>query len=430
MKLRFRDFIIPLATIAPLLGVASWLAVRRPHAAPQPITVASIRELARTRRFDEAQARLEVYLRDNPADSYANLLMGEIATDRPDPRPDLALDHLGKVRPESPEKAALVRFFMGKAHYQDSRYDLAEASWREAIRLNPAVPEAGWALVELLNLEGRVDEAHDLGLRLHEIEPDPRDRVRFLIELGLLDVDRTAPGSIVLLFEPLAKVVPENLAVARTLGLALIHDSRVDRGVEVLREALRLHPDSPDAWDAWLTGLDDGGRMEEYTSEFARMPHSFLSDVRFAKHEGLDAQGTHDWPRAARAYGRADAATPHDGVILYRLSRALRFAGKLAESKRVEARLKDHQAAYKQINGVITELTSSGRLGYDPRPELYQRLAGLREQMGRADDALAWHRLVLRDRPDDATSLAAVARLAKPRDPSLEGPKLSTNPRP
>ena len=46
-----------------------------------------------------------------------------------------------------------------------------------------------------------------------------------------------------------------------------------------------------------------------------------------------------------------------------------------------------------------------------PHPKLYQRLADLREKMGRLDEAQAWHRLVLRDSPDDAVSLAALKRL-------------------
>jgi hypothetical protein len=38
-------------------------------------------------------------------------------------------------------------------------------------------------------------------------------------------------------------------------------------------------------------------------------------------------------------------------------------------------------------------------------------MADLREKMGRFDEARAWHRLVLRDFPDDALSLAALKGL-------------------
>ncbi len=50
-------------------------------------------------------------------------------------------------------------------------------------------------------------------------------------------------------------------------------------------------------------------------------------------------------------------------------------------------------------------------LGTSPHPDLYHRLADLRERMGRDDEALAWHRLVLRDNPEDPISKEAAARL-------------------
>ena len=70
-----------------------------------------------------------------------------------------------------------------------------------------------------------------------------------------------------------------------------------------------------------------------------------------------------------------------------------------------------YQNAFKQTRPVYLEAFAIQTLGLEPRPELYHRLAGLREQMGRLDEARAWHRLVLRDVPDDAPSLAALARL-------------------
>jgi hypothetical protein len=61
--------------------------------------------------------------------------------------------------------------------------------------------------------------------------------------------------------------------------------------------------------------------------------------------------------------------------------------------------------------GVYYEVLEVKTLGLQPHPQLYQRLADLRENMGRYDEARAWHRLVLRDSPDNALSLAALKRL-------------------
>jgi len=415
MKLRLHDLIILFVTAAPLCGGMAWLVFRRPRVLPPAANLTQIRELARNRQFEPAQSQLEAYLLAHRADNSAHLLMAQVATDRPVPQPVLALDHLRKIQPGSSNQAALVQFFMGKAQYQQGRYDLAEDCWREALRLDLKVPEAGWALFDLLGVEGRTVAAHQLGLRLHEIETDPRDRVQFLIEMIRLDIDKTAAGSIVILFQPLAEKVPDQLVIASTLGLALIHDSRVKEGLAILRASLKRHPDSPEAWDASLTGLEDSGEIGEHASEFARLPKPFASSPRFVRHEGLVAQGARDWQAASRAYGRALTEAPYDGVLLSRLHQMLRLAGNIAESDRIGKRLQDHQTAYKAIRAVVTEISSLRKLGYEPHPDIYQRLAQLREQMGRFDDALAWHRLVLRDRPNDTTSIAAIARLTSPR---------------
>ena len=82
-----------------------------------------------------------------------------------------------------------------------------------------SVPEAGWVLIDLLDKEGRQKEAHRLGMRLHEIEPDPRDRVRILLEMSRLDIEaREARSSRILLLEPVVKQHPENLPLTLALG--------------------------------------------------------------------------------------------------------------------------------------------------------------------------------------------------------------------
>jgi hypothetical protein len=90
---------------------------------------------------------------------------------------------------------------------------------------------------------------------------------------------------------------------------------------------------------------------------------------------------------------------------------ALRAAGETDEFRRTDQLLRLYQYAYKQLRPAYAEALAIKTLGLEPRTQLYHRLAGLREQMGRSDEARAWHRLVLRDVPDDALSLAALARL-------------------
>jgi tetratricopeptide (TPR) repeat protein len=433
MTTRHRNLILTVAVLLLAIGGIAALAIWRRHASISKLD--AIRALARARQFNQAQALLDRYLRIYPQNSRARLLMADLTTEPTNAHPELALHHLNEMQPDTPQQAALVQFFRGKARYQQKRYDLAETCWTEALRLNPLVPEAGWALVDLLDKEGRTEEAHRLGMRLHESERDPRDRVKILLEMSRLDIEMPDPLSQVLLFEPLAKQQPENLPIAVTLGLALTRVNRSEEGIQVLRETLRRHPDSPDAWDACLTGLYQASEADELAREFARLPQSLAANPRFAKHEGMIAQIAQNWPAAAKAFGRAFAFEPYNWGVCYRLLFVLRQAGDKVEYERLHRIYEIYKDAYKQMRGsyyerfepgepsshraedfsqppgAYYEVLGIGTLGLKPHRELYQRLADLREKMGRFDEARAWHRLVLRDFPENALSLAALERL-------------------
>jgi len=396
------------AALAVLMGAGALVAWRAFQAPPD---LGAICALARQGQFDRAQELTARYLQAFPGDDRARLLIAQLAMDRPDAQPGFALDHLGRVRTSTPGEAAVVRFSVGKAHYQRKRYVLAETCWKEAMELDPTVPEAGWALIDLLDFEARTEEAHRLGMRLFEVEPDPRDRARLLLEMSRLDIDRVAPGSVAQVFEPVWRRHPAYLPLALGVGLSLVRDSQAAAGIEVLRDALRRHPDSAEAWDGWLTGLDEGHQPDRLRREFARLPKNLAADPRFARHEGNVAQGARDWPRAVNAYRRAHAFEPFNGAVLYRLRTALRAAGATAELPRVDQLVAAYQNAFKQMLPVYVEAFAIETLGLEPHTDLYHRLAELRERMGRFDEARAWHRLVLRDVPDDALSLAALARL-------------------
>ena len=385
------------------------LALWREHEARPSLE--AVRALARQRQFAQCSAHdaLSPGLSRRPSCPLAH---GPGCHGPARPAAGIALEHLHKVQPDTPKDAAILRFFEGKAYYQQKRYDLAESFWKQALDLDPTVPEAGWALLDLLDLEARVEEAHRLGMRIYQVEPDPRDRIRALLEMTRLDIDKVAPGSQVQVFEPLFKEHPENLSLALIVGLALIHDSRPDEGIEVLRIALQQHPDSAEAWDGWLTGLDDGHQPELLRKEFARLPEALAADPRFAKHAGTVAQGARDWPAAVQAYRRAYALEPWNGVVLYRLRMALRAAGETAESER-------HRPVAHGLPGRLQANCArrtpkpwpSRRSAWSRTRRSVHRMADLREKVGRFDEARLWHRLVLRDDPDNALSLAALKRL-------------------
>ena len=126
---------------------------------------------------------------------------------------------------------------------------------------------------------------------------------------------------------------------------------------------------------------------------------------------GAAAQERRDWKAAAEHYVRAWRADPSDLRILYRLSQALKAAGRLQDAEEIDRRVRGGQTAKNEILALYKEADAVKDLGVTPHPDLCHRLADLRDRMGRTDEALAWHRLVLRDLPADPVSLKAIKRL-------------------
>jgi tetratricopeptide (TPR) repeat protein len=367
--------------------------------------------LMKARRFDEAEGRIRRFLRVHPESLQANLLMAQVALDRDDQKPQLALDHLARIKARDRGTRATVLLNEGKAYSALGQNDRAEGSWKEALRLEPRIPEAGWALLSLYYVQGRREEAHRLSLELHAIEPDPRDRVRLLLELVRQDARPITLERLIDRLEPIVQGRPEDLRSAIALGLALIRNSRVDEGLPILKRVVDRAAGDADAWDAWLLGLDEARQFDELAVALARLPSAMARDPRFERFRGILAQQRQDWPAAADAYLRAWRTDPSDAQVLYRLSRALRAAGRADQADSFDLKVRAAKEARDQILSLYEEAEADKTLGVAPHPALYHRLADLRERMGRNDEALAWHRLVLRDQLDEPTSRAAVARL-------------------
>ena len=110
-------------------------------------------------------------------------------------------------------------------------------------RARPNRSRGGLGIVDLLDFELRAEEAHRLGMRLFEVEPDPRDRARLLLEMSRLDIDRIAPGSVVQFFEPVWRQHPEHLGLALAAAGETGELRRADGSLTDYRNALeKLRP--------------------------------------------------------------------------------------------------------------------------------------------------------------------------------------------
>jgi tetratricopeptide (TPR) repeat protein len=370
-----------------------------------------LQPLLATRRFDQAESLIREYLKIHPTSVQGNMLMAQVALERDDQKPRLALDHLGRINARDHATRAIVMLNLGKAYSALGWNDRAEMAWKAALKLEPRVPEAGWNLLGLYYVEGRRAEAHRFGMALRVTEPDPRDRAQLLLELVRHDAQPLGPDSLMLTLEPIVRKYPRDLHMAIALGLALVRNSRVDEGLSNLRDLAERFALDSDARDALLLGLDEAGKFDDLASEMDRLPSAMVSDPRFDRHRGAIAQQRQDWPVAAEQYESAWRRDPSDFRVLYRLSRALRMAGRMADADTFDQKVHAAQDAKDQILPLYEEANAVKTLGTAPHPDIYHRLANLRERMGRDDEAIAWHSMVLEHQPDNKESKAAIARL-------------------
>jgi tetratricopeptide (TPR) repeat protein len=252
--------------------------------------------------------------------------------------------------------------------------------------------EAAKRLLDLLGLQGRLDEAHELVYRQLEHQLDPRERLNLLLRLTRLDVDPPDPRLIADSFEPSVRAGTADLPTTLACGLALVELSRSQNGLPMLHMAVEKHPDSAWSWDALLTGLERAAQRQDVADAFARLPARMAEDDRIAKHRGWIAQEGGRWSEAAGFYRQAWEHQP-DNTVGYRLRRTLRLAGRLEEAEQVDRDVLEYREAYKRARAVVDELSELLREGKPIPLELPALMADLRLRMGRGREASAWRSL-------------------------------------
>jgi Flp pilus assembly protein TadD len=377
----------------------------------EDIRLESVTPLLAAGRFDEAERTVDRFLRLHPTSTQAHVLLAQIVLNKEKPQPRRALDALSSVFGLDPPRLAQLRVLEGRAYSALERNDLAEKAWTDALRLDSRVPEAGWNLLGLYFVQGRRSDAHRLAMKLRDSEPDPGDRAQLLLELVRQDAQPLSPDSLIRTLEPIVNGHPEDLHSANALGLAFVRNGRTSEGLTALKANLQRAPDEPDCWTSLLTALDEAGEPAELAATLEKLPPRFNKDPRFEQFRATVAQRRQDWTEAVDRYLRAWRYDPADFQVLYCLSRVLRAAGRLEEVRAFDLRVRDARAARDQILELYKEANAVKTLGTRPHQDLYHRLADLRERMGRDDEALEWHRLVLKDDAEEQTSRAAERRL-------------------
>ena len=203
------------------------------------------------------------------------------------------------------------------------------------------------------------------------------------------------------LLEPVVRHNPGDLHSGVAMGLALTRANKVEEGIDQLRRVVRTHPDRVEAWDGLLTGLDESGQVDVMEEELERLPAALSDAPRLLKHRARVAQEGNRWKEAVDLFRRARAAEPYNRVVEYRLSRALRHVGETAEADRIEQRVRRREIAIQELRPLFDQATATPDLGIRPHPELYQRIADVRERMQLPEEAERLAPTGLGERPQE-----------------------------
>lgn len=364
-------------------------------------------------RFVEAERLLQTYQERHPDDDRARVMLAQAIQEGPRPRPRRVLELLESPLSLDTRRRALGLLFQGKAWGDLGLHQQAEAAWLAALNLDPLIPEAGFALLSLYDTQGREKDARALALRLHETEPDPRDRILYLLELIRKEVHPIDPGSVAQVLAEAVVQDPDDMHSTLAVGLNQVRASLPDAGLATLKAALNRWPERVEPHVAWLKALEDAGRIDAIPQAVEQAPETVKADPRMARFLGRVAQDHRDWPKAHALYLRAYRDDPGDSDVLYRLGRVLQLEGD-PSAREIQQRIDRMLAARERQVALYKEVGTLPNLGVQPRPGLDQEIARIREDLGRPDEARAWHRQALREQPGEVFSLKELERLESP----------------
>lgn len=245
--------------------------------------------------YADAATLYEATLRGNPSCWMAHVNLGVIERDRPGADYSRALEHFRealRLQPALPE----AHYDLGVTLQRTNRASEAVAEFREALRLSPTpIPEAHARLCQILREAGRPDEALASCAEAVALKPEVAtlhvEMGNALLALGRLDEAERA-------YRDALRRQPTYPEAANHLGLVLQQQGRMDEAIACHREALRMNPDFADAFYYLGNALQRLGRFDE----------------------------------AARQYERAIALNPNDAAAHNNLGLALELAGRPADA--------------------------------------------------------------------------------------------------
>ncbi len=212
---------------------------------------------------------------------------------------------------------AVLTFAQGRS-YRDE-----ETLWRETIRRSPRAWMAQYNLANLLESQGKTEEAVRHYLLAVQANPDYVDP---LSNLGTIRLHEGKLDEAIGYYEAASRRAPGNPIYRFNLGIALARAGQIERAIESFREAIRLTPDPSSLGNAMWRNLYERGIIA---------PPPGMAEMGLA--HALAALGRRD-----EAIGHYRKAVEEDPDL------ADAWLG-LGEALEAEGRLDDAAASYERV---------------------------------------------------------------------------------
>ena len=289
---------------------------------------------------------------------------------------------------------------LGNILQLQGRTDEAVGHFRQALRVKPDFAEAHYNLGYTLQQQGRIDEAEKSYRQALQFKPD---FAKAHNNLGVACVYLGRHEEAVKAYRQAIKIKPDYANAHYNLGTALYSQGKVDEAVGYYRQAIAINPDYAEAHNNLGVAYFDLGRYEE----------------------------------AIKAYRQAIRIKPDYADAYYNLGRAFKAQGKSDEAvnnfRQVIKFKPDFAEVYNEIGGI---LLSRDRLdeavGYYQQAlkikpnyaKVHYSLGAALQSKGNLNEALVHYRQALRDMPNSVEANNSLAWiLATNPDPNMRDAK-------
>ena len=354
-------------------------------------------------RYESAGDRLRTLAAGRPGHPRLHYLLG--LCERASGDVEAALAAWSKVPADAP-KAAEAALHSASILIDEGRWAEAEPRLSLALALEargPTAVEARRRLVDLLVLQGRLDEASRL---LREGWDESRDRLALLRDLWMLETAAWSTEANATVLEQASRSAPEDDRVRLGLAYLAMHRGRPGEAGRHLDAILRDRPDDPAAW---------GHRLR-----LARQSGDVRSALRSLRHLSSDRFRPADLPeieawfasRAGDLEGERlalEVLLELDPGRLPALERLIELTLRGGDADRAAA-LRARKAELDEARNRYDDQLSGSREEAGAAPAEMARLA---ESLGMTFEARCWATLAVLDDPGDDPSRAMLDRLGR-----------------